>query len=112
MINTKRGDEEADETSIDWVKTELDPWKTFEDEKVTSYNLDNLKVDTFGGSSNVYDDPDMEQYWRSDNLSYGKNAYILVYERKHKSPLREVQTEDKASLECANTAPSEPISEE
>ena len=109
FINTKRGEDANDESNADWVKTDKDPWKEFNDNVIKTFNFDNLKTECYGGSSNNFADDEVEAFWRNDTQSYGKSAYMLVYERKKKSPLREVQI---TSLQCADTAPSEPTSEE
>jgi hypothetical protein len=97
----------------------------FDDDKIKPYTFNELKVDSFGGSaSSNMSENEMNAYFaHSGAQSYGKNAYMLVYERKKKKPLREVivdegpseaktnediemNSEASATLECADSASS------
>ena len=111
LINTRRGGEESDENKYEWAQTDKDNWKQFEDDKVKHYSYSDLKLDSFGGTqqSNMNDN-EMNAYLANSGGSFGKNAYMLVYERKKKKQLMEIVTSDdkqlSASLDCANTATS------
>jgi len=94
IINTKRGSEELDENKPEWMLTDKDPWKEFNDETVKYFSFNDLKTESFGGSSSVgnYDDNEMSAYLAASGTanSYGQNAYMLVYERMKKKPLKEI----------------------
>lgn len=82
-INTKRGYSEPSEDDPNWSKTESDPWMEFNDSTVREFNLDKLKEEGYGGDGKSGSD----DTW-SFGGSYGKSAYMLVYERKKKKPLK------------------------
>lgn len=67
----------------------------FEDDKIKNYTFNELKLDSFGGNSqaNMADNEINAYLTNSDGQSFGKNAYMLVYERKKKNPLSEVVLE-------------------
>lgn len=91
-INTKRGFNEPEETDPNWSKTEGDPWMEFNDSMVRDFNFEKLKEECYGGDGKSGNDDS----W-SFGGSYGKSAYMLVYERKKKRPLKIlVPTEEKA----------------
>ena len=64
-------------------------WKKFDDETVSFYNLSDLEQDSFGGDkSSLTED---EQYISSTaGGAWGKSAYMLIYEKQLKKPIREV----------------------
>jgi hypothetical protein len=85
-INTRRGHAEPDEDSATWANTESDQWMEFNDSSVRNFNFDKLKEETFGEdqtSSNTG-----MGGWGSFGGSYGKSAYMLVYERRKKKPIK------------------------
>ena len=88
-INTRRGHAEPNEDSSTWAATESDPWMEFNDSTVRNFNFDKLKEETFGeektGSGG------MESGFGNFG-SYGKSAYMLVYERKKKKPIKILTT--------------------
>lgn len=89
-INTKRGFSEPSEDDPCWEKTETDPWMEFNDSTVRDFNFDKLKDEAFGGDGKG----GFDETW-SFGGSYGKSAYMLVYERKKKRELKIlVQKED------------------
>jgi ubiquitin carboxyl-terminal hydrolase 34 len=83
LINTKRGVEEPDESDPNWNKSESDPWMKFNDSSVTEYNPEKLREDCFGGDGRSGE----SDSW-SFGGSYGQSAYMLVYEKKLKRPLK------------------------
>ena len=89
-INTRRGYNEPDENDPNWSKTETDPWMEFNDSSVRDFNFEKLKDECFGGDGKSGDDG-----W-SFGGSYGKSAYMLVYERKTKKPLKILVEEEEA----------------
>ena len=54
----------------------------FNDSTVREFNFDKIKDDCFGGDGRGSDDS------FSFGGSYGKSAYMLVYERRKKNPLK------------------------
>lgn len=95
LINTKRGHLEEDETKADWQRTDRDPWKVFDDETVKHFNFGELQNDAFGGNGSSGGqgfDSDMQAYLFQSGTSnsYGQNAYMLVYEKMKKKPIKEV----------------------
>ncbi|CDW89068.1 ubiquitin carboxyl-terminal hydrolase family protein [Stylonychia lemnae] len=120
LINTKRGKEESDETKPEWATPERDQWKEFNDESVKFFSFADLKTEAFGGNqeTDFVNDDEMSSYLMNfgGGSSYGKNAYMLVYERQQKRDLIAVSSVEKEqmpqtevtseTLECADTANS------
>ena len=91
MIHTKRGRDEPDPVSdpAGWRASNESDWKKFDDETVESYNPGNLEKDAFGGDTSALTQD--EQYIASTaNGAWGRSAYMLIYEKKLKKPVREV----------------------
>lgn len=88
FINTKRGADEPDENDPNWAKTEQEPWMKFNDSQVTEYNFEKLKEDCFGGDGKSGSDGDS---W-SFGGGYGQSAYMLIYEKRQKRPLKILAT--------------------
>ena len=62
----------------------LNSWLEFNDSTISTFDIENLKDEAFGGS---YDDDNNNYYnFRSWNREKTKNAYLLVYERLVKNP--------------------------
>jgi ubiquitin carboxyl-terminal hydrolase 9/24 len=97
-INTKRGFDEPEETDPKWELTETDPWMEFNDSTVREFNFEKLKEECYGGDGKSADDGG----W-SFGGSYGKSAYMLVYERKKKRPLKILVTAEQAEQEKNNS---------
>ena len=81
-INTNRGDLRGHGPG----SSEKDKWLEFNDSMIRSFNTKNIENECFGGESSDAND----DYWawgkyEKDN---SKNAYILVYERVTKDPLK------------------------
>lgn len=91
MINTKRGTEEPDPATnpSGWRASNESDWKKFDDDQVGSYNFNDIGKDSFGGdASSLTQD---EQYIANTaGGSWGRSAYMLIYEKKLKKPIREV----------------------
>jgi hypothetical protein len=87
LINTKRGVEEPDESDPNWNKSESDPWMKFNDSSVTEYNPEKLREDCLGGDGRSGE----SDSW-SFGGSYGQSAYMLVYEKRQKRPLKILAT--------------------
>jgi len=83
-INTLRGFTEPDEKDANWDKTENEPWMEFNDSTVKDFKFEKLKDDCFGGEKKS---AEVGAFSFGDS-SYGKSAYMLVYERKKKKPIK------------------------
>ena len=114
LINTdrfKKGNEHEDE----WLDTSKDKWMEFNDSHVKDYNYEDLKGDCYGGSAG--NDDLFGGFFKSS--SYGKSAYLLVYEKRYKKPIKvlvldeQEQTEgaSKEGLEGEDTAKSRSTSQ-
>lgn len=101
LINTDRF--QKDENSEDWGHTEKDKWMEFNDANVTPYNFDELKDDCFGGTKE--NDDGFASFFKSGG--FGKNGYVLVYEKRKKKPIKLLVNDDtEESPECTDTAHS------
>ena len=89
FINTRRGGLEPDENDHDWEKTENDHWMKFNDSAVTDYNFEKLKEDCYGGDGKNGETGG--DSW-SFGGSYGQSAYMLIYEKRQKRPLKILAT--------------------
>ncbi len=85
-INIKRGAED-DENDPQWPLTEKDAWMEFNDSRVSDFNFSKIKDDCFGNDGNK-SQSDEFSFGFGNSTSYGKSAYMLVYERKEKKPLK------------------------
>ena len=92
-INTRRGHAEPDENDPNWSKTETDTWMEFNDSTVRNFNFDKLKEECYGGDGRSSGGDDS---W-SFGGSYGKSAYMLVYERRKKKPVKILLTPEEAA---------------
>jgi ubiquitin carboxyl-terminal hydrolase 9/24 len=98
IINTRRGSEENQNEDL-WRKVENDPWKVFDDASIRHFNFSgDLVNEAFGGdrdstkaSSDAMSDKEWTTFLSSGNQSYGKSAYMLIYERKSKKNLVQIQ---------------------
>jgi ubiquitin carboxyl-terminal hydrolase 34 len=105
LINTERFTK--DENDDEWPDTSKDKWMEFNDSRVSDYNFEDIKSDCFGGSNS--DDGFFGGFFRSS--SYGKSAYLLVYEKRFKHALKVLIPEEEKEtsgegLECDDTAKS------
>lgn len=89
-INTKRGHSEPEASDPAWAKTESDPWMEFNDSTVKHFNFEKLKEECYGN-----DGASGSDNWGFGG-SYGKSAYMLIYERKEKKPIKILLTEEAA----------------
>lgn len=88
-----------DKDEAAWKKVEQDTWKLFDDSSIRhfSFNAD-LQKEAFGGdhessgkNSDAMTDAELSAFLGSGGSTYGKSAYILIYERKSKKNLKEVE---------------------
>lgn len=78
-----------------YINYKDDKWLEFNDSNIREFNPQNIEAECFGGTSSQSSD----NYWEKGENS--KNAYILVYERIAKTPLKFVteSQEQKEELE-------------
>jgi hypothetical protein len=69
--------------------TENDKWMEFNDSQVRDFNFDKLKEDCYGGDGKSGNDDS----WGFAG-SYGKSAYMLVYERRKKKEIKVLVADD------------------
>lgn len=86
-INTNRGEPSKKEAN------KKDKWLEFNDSTIRDFNPDHIENECFGGASN--DSSDDAWGWVKVGKDNSKNAYILVYERVIKDPLK-LQIKDEA----------------
>ena len=86
-INTKRGCDEPDESDPKWQQTETDPWMEYNDSIVREFNFDKMKDECYGGDGKSGAGSD-DNWGFSGSSQYGKSAYMLIYERRKKRPLK------------------------
>ena len=69
----------------------------FDDSSVEFYNLRDLEKDSYGGQAglNSYE----QDIAQTSGGVWGKSAYMLVYEKKLKRDIREVEVREEASIE-------------
>lgn len=101
LINTDRF-QKSNEHEEEWLCTSKDKWMEFNDSHVRDYNFEDLKGDAFGGSSG--NDDLFGGYFKSN--SYGKSAYLLVYEKRFKTPIKVL-----VPPQAEGAQPSQPQSE-
>ena len=91
FINTRRGtDEPASEDGDDseWKRSVDSNWLEFNDSVVREASMDKIKADAIGGGSSS------SSYYESSGS--GKSAYMLIYEKKRKKSVREVEIQDES----------------
>ena len=93
-INTRRGHAEADGADQNWGKTEADPWMEFNDSQVRNFNFDKLKEECYGTDGSTTSGAGSDSWGFGG--SYGKSAYMLIYERRVKKPIKILVTPDEA----------------
>ncbi len=53
-----------------------------------------MAAESFGGDKSGLKDEELAAFQTDTTGNYGKSAYMLVYERKKKKSIREVESED------------------
>ena len=83
-INCARGKDEHDPHTkeAEWLAAEKDTWREFNDEEVKYFSFKELAKEAFGS---------LESSIAAKDASSGQSAYMLVYERKHRSAIRQVE---------------------
>mmetsp|Transcript_23122 Transcript_23122/g.22561 ORF Transcript_23122/g.22561 Transcript_23122/m.22561 type:complete len:398 (+) Transcript_23122:386-1579(+) len=100
-INTRRGFLEPDENDPNWNKTESDHWMEYNDSRVSDFNFEKLRDECFGDQNkSTVTRSGFDDGWSTFG-SYGKSAYMLLYERKKKKPIKIVVPEEEAKAELA-----------
>jgi hypothetical protein len=88
-INTKRGMTEPDSNDPNWSNTENDVWMEYNDSQVKDFNFEKLKDECFGGEKKAESSGGFSfGGFGGFGDTYGKSAYMLVYERKEKRPIK------------------------
>lgn len=83
-ININRGDK--DEEAPEWLLTDKEKWLEFNDSQVKHYTFNSLESDCYGGGN--------PNSMSGDQVfDYSKNAYMLIYEKRRKNPLKFVVPE-------------------
>jgi hypothetical protein len=97
-INTTRsrgqlpsGEELPNEDDPKWAAVDRHSWSEFNDQSCKSYLFSKLEGDCFGGGQDAYAPAGFGE-------TNNKNAYMLFYEKKRKSPLKVVVPENKGEL--------------
>ena len=113
LIDIQRGAAELDPNAADeegktkfkeWSDVSKDSWKVFDDSVVRAFFFDkDLKAEAFGEASgeaeggerksDAMTDAELASFLTSGAQTYGKSAYMLVYERKSKKNLHEISFE-------------------
>jgi ubiquitin carboxyl-terminal hydrolase 34 len=83
-ININRG--EKDEETPEWMLTEKEKWLEFNDSQVKHYAFNSLEADCYGGGN--------PNSMGGESFDYSKNAYMLIYEKRRKNPLKFVVPEE------------------
>jgi Ubiquitin carboxyl-terminal hydrolase len=92
-INTKRGHSEPDSSDPNWEKTEGDTWMEFNDSTVKNFNFEKLKEECYGQDGAATGGG--SDSWGFGG-SYGKSAYMLIYERREKKPIKILVPQEEA----------------
>ena len=92
LINTQRGEHEKDpvKEEQEWLDVVKCNWREFNDESVSAFTFNNMPGEAFGGDKAGLKDNEMAAFQSDTTGNYGKSAYMLIYERKHKKQIREV----------------------
>jgi hypothetical protein len=94
-----------------FINTNGEKWLEFNDSNIKDFDPAQIESECFGGSSGVNNNNSaagpmnnnntMNEEFFSKDSEYGKNAYILVYERNTKDPLQIVFDGEKEKAEIA-----------
>ena len=90
IINTNR---DIDGSAPKWEKVEDDSWRKFDDSRIDVSLFSRMEGEAFGGDQSRVDQSDIT----SVEYGWGKSAYMLVYERKTKRDIRQVDLETEAT---------------
>lgn len=84
IINTARGKDERDpyEKEEEWLAVDKDSWKEFNDDEVKFFSFRDLAKEAYGNEVTNF---------AAKEQGSGKSAYMLVYERKKKSDIRQIE---------------------
>lgn len=96
-----------------YINIEDDKWLEFNDSSIREFDKQSLESECFGGNSNNncsgnnggYNNMNNnnDDFYQQKGGEYSKNAYILVYERKTKDPLKIVFESEEQKKEIART---------
>lgn len=103
IINTNRNIEGSEPK---WEKVEDDSWKKFDDSRIDISLFSRMEGEAFGGDASRVDNNDLSQV----EYGWGKSAYMLVYERKTKRDIRQVdpETQTTSILKWSEVEPAVP----
>jgi hypothetical protein len=90
IINTNR---DIDGSAPKWEKVEDDHWRKFDDSRIDVSAFSRMEGEAFGGDQSRVAADDLSQV----EYGWGKSAYMLVYERKTKRDIRQVDPETQAA---------------
>ena len=96
FANTNREEGDFDPSDPNWASLQKGKWKKFDDRDVTVYQVSDMNLDAFGGSSDGYEGGN--DFANIDD-NWGKSAYMLVYERSKKKALECVDSADSRAVE-------------
>ena len=73
-----------------------DQWMEFNDSSIRKFNVNNLEEETFGSGNTIERDDDFGFGMMANfgKMASNKNAYVLVYEKKTKVPIKFTFNED------------------
>lgn len=71
-----------------------DKWLEFNDSDIRSFKVEDIESECFGEGNTIEKDNDLDFYNLGSKFSSNKNAYILVYEKKEKTPLKLIFDEE------------------
>ena len=93
-INTIRGGSENEAYFNHQDESHLNSWLEFNDSHISKFNVANLETESYGGNYETKDQ------WGTNRGERTRSAYMLVYERRIKSPIKIVvdPPEDSSNL--------------
>ena len=93
-------------------------WLEFNDSKITKFDVNQLETECFGGNNEKFDGPATRGMFGKEGGEKCKNAYMLIYERKIKNPMKivinqnEINKEEKEIVTIANETQMNQIQKE
>ena len=100
LININREGFENDQSvnpEIHEDHNNLKNWLEFNDSNINLFNIKNLEDECFGGFKMAYEENSHWLNQHSEEKEKCKNAYMLIYERKKKKPIKMVLDSNRVS---------------
>ena len=97
LINVKREGFENEILNNSYNQDEVNNWFEFNDSNINSFNIKNLEDECFGGSKGNVEESTNWFNQQIEEKEKCKNAYMLIYERKKKKPIK-MKLDNKNSL--------------